>query len=181
MVKGKGSIENQGNHNLNNSGDGNTFETHYHYSQPKGLNRSYLYDFCMKFAEIEDDLESYSTEFTTGIDEKMNYNEIIFYKDIFLECDHYYDDVDLILAEIPQRTRILSSIKKHYGRMKRYEKWNDKDDLCELVYNCLYAILIADRNSANIIHEDAETAIHSIMYYALVKCKLLDPIPKVTS
>jgi phage pi2 protein 07 len=177
MLANKGNIYSDGHGNLNNTGNGNNFKFEYYFNPIKRLNRTYLYDFCVKFAEIEDGNENYNTAVTSDIEEKMNYNEINLYKEIFLECDHYFDDVELILQEIPNRQRILSKIEFQYKRFKNFDKWKNKDELCEKVYRSLLETIENDQNSSNIIIEDAEIAIHALMYYAFVKCKLLDPVP----
>lgn len=177
MFPKKSNIENHGDSAVNNTGDGAKFEIHHHNGSQKILNRTYLYDFCVQFSEVEDNNESYSTEVTSDIEEKMDYNEIELYKEIFFECDHYIDDVELILEGIPRRQRILSKINNKYRRLKAFEKWQSKDQICEWVYNYLIETIENDKNAGDIILEDVELAIHALMYYTFTKCKLLDPIP----
>ncbi|MEK5069613.1 hypothetical protein [Sporosarcina sp. FSL K6-1508] len=178
MFANKGNIDSTGNNTINNTGERAQFEIN-HYANPQQiLNKTYLYGFCVKFSEVEDTAESYDTEIASDIEEKMDYNEIDLYKEIFFECDHYIDDVEAILEEIPRRQRILSKINNKYKRFKKFEKWNDKDELCEWVYNYLYETIENDQSSGDIFLEDAELAIQALMYYSFTKCKLLDPIPK---
>ena len=180
ILGGKGNIDNSGDHGVNNTGDGNEFTINNNYvSKKKGLNRTYLYDFCLEFSLIEDSSENYETEFASDIEEKMNHNEISLYKDIFYQCDHYFDDVELILEEIPKRQKILSTINFKYMRFKTFENYSSKDELCERVYYYLFETIKNDDNSQDIILEDAEFAINALMYYSFVKCKLLDPLPKL--
>ena len=108
----------------------------------------------------------------------MGYNEIVEYQEIFHDVDHYYDDVEMILEEIPKRERILASIKNHHRRLKRSEEWNNKDELCDLVYDCMMDNIKTVDTVSDMTLEDAELGIHVLMYYAFVKCKLLDPVPK---
>lgn len=176
MFGSERNIRDSGPRSINNTGDGNTFVVNPY--PPKNLNRTYLYDFCYKFAEIEDPPEPYDTELPSNIQSKMNYNEINAYRQVFFDVDHYYDDVELILEEIPKRERILSSIKGKYDRFKRSTVWGNKDELCDLIYDFLMERVENDESSNGIIWEDVELGIKALMYYAFVKCKLLDPVPK---
>jgi hypothetical protein len=177
VLGNKGNIESDGDHAINNTGNGNVFEINYNKSSRIIINRTYLYEFCVKFSSIED-ISEYSIEITSDIEDKMDYNEISVYKELFSECDHYLDDVESILEEIPNRQRILSLINFKYKRLKGLDEWKHKDELCEKVYQYLIHTVGNDQSSSDIILEDAELAIHALMYYAFVKCKLLDPIPK---
>lgn len=169
-------IKNEGDNGINNTGD-NAHIGDKIYFETKSINRSYLYDFCLKFVEVEDPVNRYSTETPTDIDDKMDYNEIILYKDLFSECDHHYEDVENVLNEIPKRERILSKINNKYKRLKHFTAWQDKDELCEALYCDLIKTIDGSLHSQEIHDEDKELAILSLMYYAFVKCKLLDPIP----
>ncbi|QDP39447.1 hypothetical protein [Radiobacillus deserti] len=179
MVGNKKNIDSQGDNTINNTGEGARFEINHYAGQKKILNRTYLFDFCLKFSEVDDVPDGYDADFTSDFEGKMDYNEIDVYKEIFFECDHYLDDVESILEEIPRRQRILSNINTKYKKLKRFGKWDNKDELCEGVYNYLIETIQNDDNSKDIYLEDAELAIHALMYYAFTKCKLLDPIPKV--
>lgn len=178
------SIKNKGDGNTNNSGNNNDFrkyEAHY-YDTAKSINRSYLFDFCLEFSKIElaPDNE-YDTSTVSGYEDKMDYNEIDIYKDIFTACAHYIEDVESILNEIPNRELLVKNINTVYKKMKKFESWPDKDHLCDLVFKNLYTKLAENISSNDLVEEQANEAIHTIMYYALTKCKLLDPIPEPES
>ncbi|MFU1796434.1 ABC-three component system protein [Paenibacillus azoreducens] len=178
MLGNRGNIESTGLNSVNNTGNGNHFNIQNHLSAARILNRTYLYDFCEKFSMVDDGSDGYNTNITSGINDKIAYNEISLYKDIFKECDHYYEDVESILEEIPKRQRILTNINIQYRRLKELDEWNSKDELCDKVYQYLIQTIENDQNSGNIVVEDVELAIHSLMYYTFVKCKLLDPLPQ---
>ncbi|KYG58817.1 ABC-three component system protein [Planococcus maritimus] len=174
--RGNRNIEGGGDNGTNNTGDHNHFgDNHFHHE--KSLNRSYLYDFCLKFANVENPPENYNTEFANDINDKMCHNEIDLYKDIFLDCDFYLGDVETILADIPNRERILTRINFQYKKFKMQYKTDSKDELCERVFDYLITTVDNDPNAFSIMVEDRDLAIHSLMYHAFVKCKLLDPIP----
>lgn len=178
MFAAKRNIDSTGNDSINSTGDGANFEINHYTSSVKILNKTYLYGFCVKFSEVEDTTENYDIEIASNIEDKMDYNEITLYKEIFFDCDYYIDDVEAILEEIPRRQRILSKINNKYKRFKMFEKWDNKDELCELVYKDLYRTIENDQSSGDMYLEDAELAIQALMYYSFTKCKLLDPIPK---
>ncbi|RLQ89996.1 hypothetical protein [Falsibacillus albus] len=178
MVGNRRNIDSNGDHTINSTGDGATFEINHYAGQNKILNRTYLFDFCVQFSELEDASEDYDTELTSDFEGKMDYNEIDLYKEIFFECDHYLDDVESILEGIPRRERILKKINTKYKKLKRFSQWENKDEICEGVYQYLFETIENDNKSKDMYLEDAELAIHALMYYAFTKCKLLDPIPK---
>lgn len=175
------SIESTGDGVINNTGDGVSIGATYHiYHQPKFLNSSILYDFCVEFSKIEFELHLDDDPQTppSDIEEKITFNEIDVYKDIFQDCEQYYDDVEEILKEVPNRQKIIKNINQKYKKIKKFEEWVDKDQLCQLMFQDLYNILANVQNKNVILEEDANLSIHAIMYYAFVKCKLLDPVPQ---
>jgi hypothetical protein len=177
MFGNKKNIDSTGDNTINNTGDGVNFEINNYIGQKKILNRTYLFEFCLKFSEVEDAPEDYDAILTSDFEGKMNYNEIDVYKDIFMDCDHYLDDVETILEGIPRRQRILSNINTKYKKLKAFGQLENKDEICEGVYNYLIEVVQNDNNSSGFFVEDIDLAIHSLMYYAFTKCKLLDPIP----
>ncbi len=173
VFRNERNIRDTGPQSINNTGDGNKININL---GGKILNRTLLYDFCLKFSAIDDDV-SYELVVASDIQDKMEYNQIPAYQKIFREVDYYFNDVDYILEQIPKRERILAFINRKYDRLKRTEQWSSKDKLCDLVYDSLFELVASDRNSSEIFWEDVDQAIHALMYYAFVKCKLLDPVP----
>lgn len=168
---------NDGNNNLANTGNNNSFVTLNIDSSSKTLNKTFLYDFCKMFSEVEDSLEEDNHFMApSGIIQKIEYNEIENYKVIFEECDFYLKDVEEILNQIPKRKRIIFNIHKTYLRAKK-ETGFSKDDMCDFVHDELYTQLINCREAKDISVQDAQLAICALMYYAFTKCKLLDPVP----
>lgn len=173
----EGNINSNGDRNFNNSG--NITLNYYNYSEAKSLNRSLLYDFCVEFSKLEFELEPDYKTITSEIEEKINYNDIKVYKVIFQNSEHYYEDIHDILNEIPNRQKIIQNIHFTYIKFKGFREWKNKDDLCEQVFVELYKKLMNGAMANDIMEEDANLALHSLMYYAFVKCKLLDPVPLI--
>ncbi|GEL76564.1 ABC-three component system protein [Tenuibacillus multivorans] len=172
-------IKNQGDDNFNNSGNNNDFrkyEKHYH-NQPRSLNRSYLFDFCIEFSKKDLSPENeYDISITSNIEDKMDFNDLDLFKDFFIGCSHYIEDVETILEDIPNRELLIKNINSIYKNTKKFKQWDDKDHLCHLVFESLYEKLSTNVRSYDMIEEEAVEAIYAIMYYAFTKCKILDPI-----
>lgn len=154
----------------------NNLEIHQHF--PLTLNRTLLFDFCEKIISIGIGYDEYEITTATNFDDKIQYNEIEIYKEIFYECDYYLEEVELVLEEIPNRQLVLQKINKIYKKEKKFSKENCKDKLCENVYNILFEQVKSDQNSSSLLIEEVEQSLHLIMYYSFTKCKLLDPMPK---
>ena len=174
MYRDERTIRDTGQDSVNNTGDNNTFYINHGAAKP--LNRTLLYDFCEIFSSTVSDT-NYDLVAASDIQEKMDYNEIVAYREIFHEVEHFIDDVATVLDQIPKRELIVASINHLYDRIKRRDQWPDKDGLCDSVYNEMFEMVAADRNSVELYREEAERAIHALMYYAFVKCKILDPVP----
>ncbi|MCM3280782.1 hypothetical protein M3591_09575 [Exiguobacterium sp. MER 193] len=180
MRKAGSSIRNEGDNNTNINGDrinvdqrnitNVVFENRF-------LSRTLLFEFCDKFSRIDVPIDYGDLLEPSKYEEKMDYNSIEVYKSIFLEVDHYYDDIEDILMAIVRRERILSNINNTYRKHKRFSVWTDKDHLCEMVYKDLIQQTLNDASFSEMYIEDTQEAIHALMYYAFTKCRLLDPVP----
>ncbi len=180
MGKSRSSIQNEGNRNTNISGDGNTLDqrTIVNVSyESRFLPRTLLFEFCDKFSKIEVPGDVDNPKKPSEYVAKMEYNSIEVYRSIFLEVDHYYDDIEDILLEIVRRDRILSNINKTYTKYKGFHKGVDNDQICELVYDYLLQQTLNDVSFSGMFIEDTQEAIYALMYYAFTKCRLLDPVP----
>lgn len=174
-----------GRDNINNTGDYPIFGDIYVVPPPPNpikLNRTVLYSFCKQFSEttLPEAIISDSYILPSEIDNKMNYNEIQFYKEVFINCDIYLNDVEDILTQIPKREVIILKIARIYGTKKLKNNWQNKDQLCSSVFDELMKVIINDPQSSHLFNEETELAIEALMYYAFTKCKLLDPVPERT-
>ncbi len=178
------SITNRGGRgNINNTGDNPIFgDVTFQLPRQKTLNRTVLYEFCKQFSEstLPEPIADEESILPSGINEKMQYNEISVYKKVFTSCDIFLDDVEEILNQIPKREKIVRKIERLYDHTKIEKKWDDKDQLCKIVFDTLLETVSTDPQSSSLFDEDAELAIEALMYYAFTKCKLLDPVPKKT-
>lgn len=174
-----------GRNNINNTGDNPFFGDIYVVpppSNPRKLNRTVLYSFCKQFSEttLPEAIISDSHALPSEIDNKMNYNEIQYYREVFINCDIYLNDVEEILIQIPKREVIILKIARIYRTKKLQNNWNNKDQLCSFVFEELMEVITNDPLSGQLFNEETELAIEALMYYAFTKCKLLDPVPERT-
>lgn len=169
--------------NISNTGDYPIFgDVTFQLPKLKTLNRTVLYEFCKQFSEsaLPEPIANKEKIIPSGISEKMQYNEISVYEKVFRSCDIYLNDVEEILNQIPKRESIIRKIERIYDHTKIDKKWDNKDQLCKIVYDTLLESVSTDPQSSQLFDEDAELAIEALMYYAFTKCKLLDPVPKKT-
>lgn len=171
-------INTPNNKGIVSTGKSATNNLHIHQHVPQTLNRTFLYDFCEKLISSVIGYDEYEITNATNFDDKIHYNEIDLYKDIFYECDYYLEDVEIMLEEIPNRQIILQKINWIYKKEKKFSVWNCKDQLCENVYMKLFEQIQTDQKSQHLIIEEVELSLHLLMYYSFTKCKLLDPIPE---
>lgn len=167
------SIKN-GDNNLINTGDVNI--NNYN-SNPGILNRTRLYEFCEQFSFLDDLYEpDYSFELPSDISDKISYNELDEYNEIFKDVSHTLDDVENILSNIPKRGSIIKKIKGIYLNCKIDNKDKSKDQLCKLVFHKLLEQLNYTNSEASLYEEDTYFAIQCLMYYSFTKCQILDRI-----
>lgn len=156
----------------------NTGDTYY-INSPTMLNRTRLYDFCKAFSEIDGlDEPDYSIDLPSDISEKINYNELKEFKEVFLDVSHTLEDVETVLSEIPKRGNVIRKIKGVYLNFKIEKNYKNKDNLCRLVFNELLQIVNTSIDKNELYMEDTYFAIQSLMYYAFTKCQILDKVPK---
>lgn len=157
----------------------NTGDTNYYYSNtPPKLNRSRLYEFCKEFVEIEGLEESaYSLVLPSDIADKIEYNELKEYKEIFIDVSHTLEDVDRTLSQIPKRGNIIRRIKSIYLNFQIEKNEVSKNELCRLVFDELFQIIDYSNDENKLYVEDTSFAIQSLMYHAFTKCQILDRVP----
>lgn len=173
FFKEKRSIKSTGDNTVSNIGDNASIVVN-QYSNEKKFNRSLLHEFCVRFASLPETPNEYDISLSSNIMKKIEYNEIKLYENIFRDCDFYIDDVEEILNFIPKRQNVIRKINYEYIRLRKNNDTADKDEICDLVHNSLLEVVSGD---SELYIEEAEFAIHSLMYYAFTKCKLLDPVP----
>lgn len=177
--------------NINNTGDRNAFvncDTYIDLKsfERKPLNRTALFTFCDYFSNL-DSLEDNDIPLTnpSKFAEKMNYNELVRYKQTFEDCDIYYNEVEIVLSQFSRREKIPNTINKVYNRILDTHPNFISDEICSAIAKELLGIISNDDRSLNseleLDREDFELAIDALMYYTFTKCKILKPVPKTTN
>lgn len=165
------------------SSDGNIINTgdtinKFYSPSAKVLNRTRLYEFCKQFESLNGlDEPDYSMELPSDITDKISYNELDEYKEIFIDVSHTLEDVESILSNIPKRGSIIRRIKGIYLNSKIQNKDTNKDLLCNLVFNELLESVNCSDDETSLFQEDTYFAIQCLMYYAFTKCQILDRVP----
>lgn len=170
-----------GHDSIANTGDGNTISL-YKTVENNSFKRSILYDICRAIKNASIPLyEELDYDFKeSGWDEKMDYNQIQIYADIFRQEAFAYDELDEVMREFTNREAMIMKINHTY-RMTLKEQTNpniDNDTILEEVFNKLMKVVddssFPEKKQIHI--EQKERYIRLIMFYAFTKCKLLKAV-----
>lgn len=175
-MKGKRnvSLENSDNNKVS-TGD---IENYYDIHPNMMLNKTRLYEFCKHFSELDEyDEPEYNTDLPSDITDKINYNQLNEFKEVFESVTHTLEDTENILSNIPRRNSIVRRIKGIYIQHKIENANATKDKLCMLVFNDLLKTIHNSEGSDNLFLEDTYFAIQALMYYAFTKCQILERVP----
>lgn len=179
MLNKSGNIK-SGDNSINVSSDGNSISVH-QTIENNAFKRSLLYDICRSIKEANiPRYEGLEYDFKeSGWDEKMEYNHIEVYADIFKQEAFAYDELNEVMKEFSNREEMIMKINHTYRMiLKEATPGTDNDTILEMVLNKLMRIV--DDSSlpeqSQIHLELKERYIRLIMFYAFTKCKLLQPI-----
>ncbi|KHL97006.1 hypothetical protein QW71_03550 [Paenibacillus sp. IHB B 3415] len=134
---------------------------------------------------------------TYGIDEKIEYNDVIKYKDLIKEyslygniCEHAFNIIDN--NDMGVKRRILNSISLHYKDFKGQLLLENKtseiadidiirmnaDKIIDYVKEVLEKRILEDGSKDRLFVEDIDMGLIRIICYSFVECKILEK-PKV--
>lgn len=145
------------------------------------MRRSILYDVCCTLSKAEMNFrEEYALHTNSDWIEKIEYNHIEKYKEIFEMYSLYYGVVEEVLERIPKRELLIRNIKTTYVKSKNVNANFSKDEILDIVFNNLSEIVVqSDQFSDDpMLEEEKNEAIHLIMFYAFTKCQLLEIVPR---
>lgn len=145
------------------------------------MKRSVLYDVCCTLSKAEmNDREEYALHTNSDWLEKIEYNDIDEYKDVFEMYSFYYGVVEEVLKQIPKREVLIRNIKTIYRKNKRIHFNCTKDEILDAVFNELSEIVVQSDQFSDegLLEEEKCEAIYLIMFYAFTKCQLLDVVPR---
>lgn len=163
-----------GDGSVNVAGNDNTFNSFT--ISPSSIKKSYIFEICSQIitADIPINEEaSYSLAFPSSWDEKLEYNQVKRYADLFHEEIDAYNDVDEIMAEFSNRAKLIENIRSIYLRSN--SELETGDAILDNVFSALLSIVDAGDYDlkSKMYSEDKERAIKLVMFYAITKCQLL--------
>jgi len=170
-----------GNSTINTIGNDNDISV-FNTIENNSFKRSLLYDICriIKDANIPlHDADEYLFK-ESGWEEKMDYNHIDVYAEIFKQEAFAYDELDNVMKEFTNRQEMIMKINHTYKMIlkEHVEAISDNDVVLEEVF--LKLMKVVDDSSLpedEQIHlEHKERYIKLIMFYAFTKCKLLKAV-----
>jgi len=172
---------NSGDASVNNIGNKNTVNV-FNNIEDNTFKKSFLYDICkiIKDANIPLSEEDEYLFKGSGWEEKMEYNHIDVYADIFRQEAFAYDNLDNVMKEFSNRQEMIMKINHTYKMVLKdhSEPTIDNDIVLEEVFHKLMKVV--DDSSLpeadQIYLEHKERYIRLIMFYAFTKCKLLKAV-----
>jgi|GEM_PF-3877459 len=140
------------------------------------IKRSYIFEICQQIiaADIPINEEaSYSLDFPSDWDEKLEYNQVERYAEVFHEEIEAYNVVDDIMSEFSNRAKLVESIRSIYLRLDNRSETGDV--ILDKVFDELMSVVDAGDFSVEhkMYNEDKMRAVKLIMFYAITKCQLL--------
>lgn len=151
---------------------------------PMGPRRSILFSVCKIIADADIEYGEYSIEVNANWDEKLNFNNVSTYRDIFDNYASSYDEVEEILKDIPKREKMIRKIFNFYKKVEKGQDVScyDGDTVLSMVFDEIKELVNQINNTLDLekslIDEDIDEAIYCIMFYVFTKCKLLRIPPK---
>ncbi|UYT10393.1 hypothetical protein [Lactococcus garvieae] len=147
---------------------------------PRILKRSVIFDICQIIAESDINYDDdYSIQHNSDWMEKLSYNNVEVYVDIFDNYSDGYKEISDILQHYIHTTKMVKKIRTVYLEHRGYDDNINGDQIIKEVFECLKEE-ICDRSQLtglDLVDEEVDEAIYLIMFYAFTKCKLLKPVP----
>lgn len=183
MVFGDNSTAKSGDNGTSVVGDGNVFNTvNFDSYVPKVLPRSVISNVCKMIAEMEIEYDDdYSIQQNSDWMEKLAYNEVKVFVEIFDNYSDGYDEVSKILQTHLKRTAMVMKIRTVYIKVDSAKpEGADGDYIISEIFKELKEEVCCQEliRPEGLYDEDVEAAIYLIMFYAFTKCKILKPVPK---
>ncbi|MBC1484159.1 hypothetical protein HCJ58_00040 [Listeria sp. FSL L7-1509] len=168
-----------GDYSISSVGDGNAISI-FNGSIPKTIKRSIVFDVCMLIAETElDYVDEYSIRENVDWNEKLEFNRVGIFVDIFENYSNGYTEVEKILRGYTKREVMVKKIHTIYLKKEKEREKLDKDSdfVLEEVFNQIKenicSVYFLSDSADTLIDEEVDEAIYLIMFYVFTKCKLL--------
>ncbi|MBC2174231.1 hypothetical protein [Listeria booriae] len=168
-----------GDYGISSVGDGTVINV-FNGVIPKSMKRSVVHEICVRVAETDlDYVDEYSIRGNVDWNEKLEFNRVGIFVDIFENYSDGYTEVEKILVGYPERDVMVKKIHTMYLKQEREREKLDKDSdfVLEEVFNQIKETVCLGHyfsdSEDNLIDEEVDEAIYLIMFYVFTKCKLL--------
>ncbi|MDT2636582.1 MULTISPECIES: hypothetical protein [Enterococcus] len=183
MVFGGSSTAKSGDNGTSVVGDGNIFTSLYFDSHtPTVLSRSVILSVCKTIAEMEIEYDDdYSIQRNSDWMEKLAYNDVKVFIEIFDNYSDGYDEVSKVLQTHLKKTVMIKKIRTVYLKVDSTKPEEaDGDYIISEIFKELKEEVCCQEliQPVGLYDEDVDAAIYLIMFYAFTKCKILKPVPK---
>lgn len=171
-----------GDYSISNSGDNNEL-TQYNFTFKDAMpKRTVIYELCMLIANEDIAVGEYSIKINADWTEKLDYNNVNEYTEIFDDyCDIYLEFEEVLNEQYSNREKMVRKVHHIYRdiRITYPDKTQHGDFILQTVFKELKALVSQENyNPLNQVEdEEIDRTLVLIMFYTLTKCKLLE-IPK---
>lgn len=168
-----------GDGSVNVAGDGNDVDI----LQYEAFQRSWLYDVCVAIKEASipiNDEDEYSIKLNSDWVEKLEYNQVKIYAEIFNQEAYAFDQLEEVIKDFPNRVEMVNKVRHIYLFVdKEREKLNeDGDYVLEQVFKQLCTVVDESNRPVEkqMPLEEKERYIKLIMFYVFTRCQLLKKV-----
>jgi len=168
-----------GDGSINIAGDGNTASI----LQYEAFQRTWLYDICLVIKEASiplDDDDNFSIKMNSDWLEKLEYNQVKIYAEIFQQDSYAFDQLEDVIKDFPNSVEMIRKVRHIYlfVEKERESKSEDGDYVLEQVFKQL-SQLVDESNrpiEKQIPLEEKERYIKLVMFYVFTRCQLLKKV-----
>lgn len=168
-----------GDGSINIDGDGNTATI----LQYEEFQRTFLYEVCLAIKEANihlDDDDSFSIKMNSDWLEKLEYNQVKIYAEIFKQESYSFDKLEEVIKSFPNSVEMIRKVRHIYLFVEkdRESKSEDGDYVLEEVFKQL--VQLVDESNRPIEKqmplEEKERYIKLVMFYVFTRCQLLKKV-----
>lgn len=168
-----------GDGSINISGEGNTASI----LQYEMFQRTWLYDVCLAIKEVDiplDDDDRFSIKMNSGWIEKLEYNQVTIYAEIFQQDSHAFNQLEEVIKSFPSSVEMIRKVRHVYlfVEKERELKLEDGDYALEQVFKQLCQLVDESNRpiEKQIPLEEKERYIKLVMFYVFTRCQLLKKV-----
>lgn len=168
-----------GDGSINIAGDGNTASI----LQYEVFQRTWLYDVCLAIKEANmplDDDDNFSIKMNSDWLEKLEYNQVNIYAEIFQQESYTFDQLEEVIKSFPNSVEMIRKVRHVYlfVEKERESKSEDGDFVLEQVFKQLCQLVDESHRplEKQMPLEEKERYIKLVMFYVFTRCQLLKKV-----